>query len=264
MLKPLSRWTAPLTAALAAAAVVHAAPEAVLASGTDYETRLFVREAAEPGPTVLVMAGIHGNEPAPPQAVASLSTLELRRGRLIVVPEANRRALAASSRHTPGDRFLDLNRNFPIASRPEPRGVLATSLWRLLEQTRPDWVIDVHEGFDFRRQNPKSVGNSVTYVPHARVGACTARLGRALVTSMNRTIEHESKQFMLLAPGPEGSFARSATEMLALPSLVLETTRVAQPLVLRVDQHRRLLREALERIGLMSQSSKPALCPQGS
>jgi succinylglutamate desuccinylase len=258
VLKGLARWVMPL----GVAATVRAVPEAVLAPGTRYETSLFVHEAAEPGPSVLVVGGIHGNEPAPPRAVSTLTEIELPRGRLLFVPEANRRALAASSRHTPGDRFLDLNRNFPIASRREPRGVLATALWSLLEQHRPDWVIDVHEGFDYRRRNQKSVGNSVTYVPYARVGACSARLARHLVNDINRTIEDESKHFMLLAPGPEGSFARSATEALGVPSLVLETTRVAQPLALRVGQHRRLLSVALDRIGLTSATPRAAVCPK--
>jgi succinylglutamate desuccinylase len=244
-----------------AAALALAAPEAVIAGGTRYETSLVVRDGAEPGPTVLVMGGIHGNELAPPHAVAALSKLKLPRGRLLLVPEANRLALAANSRHTPGDRFVDLNRNFPIASRAEPRGVLATRLWRLLERSEPDWVIDVHEGFDFRRKNPKSVGNSVTYVPHARTGACSARLARQLVSAINRTVSDESKHFMLLAPGPEGSFARSATEALGVPSLVLETTRVAQPLELRVGQHQELLAEALDRIGLTSATRRAPLCP---
>jgi succinylglutamate desuccinylase len=207
------------------------------------------RSAPEPGPTVLVVGGMHGNEPAPPRAVRELTRIDVPRGRWLLVPEANRLALANSSRHTPGDRFLDLNRSFPIASRPTPRGVLGTALWRLLEQSQPDWVIDVHEGFDFHRRNPRSVGSSVTYVPHSRVGACSARLARQLVDTVNSTIDDPAKKFALLAPGPEGSFARSATEALGVPSLVLETTRVGQPLGLRVAQHRALLAQALDRIG---------------
>jgi succinylglutamate desuccinylase len=245
---------------LAAAAVVSAAPDPRIAPGTRYETPLHALAAPEPGPTVLVVGGIHGNEPAPPHAVRALARTQVQRGRLLLVAEANRLALASKSRYTPGDRFLDLNRSFPIASHASPRGVLATALWRLLEQHRPDWVIDVHEGFDFHRRNPKSVGSSVTYVPHARVGTCSGRLARQLVDAINPTIGDASKKFALLAPGPEGSFARSATEALGIPSLVLETTHGTQPLELRVSQHRALLGEALDRIGVTSALPRAAAC----
>jgi predicted deacylase len=200
-----------LSAVTGTAALVCAAPEALLAHGTRYQTPVVVRSGPEPGPTLLVVSGIHGNEPAPPHAVRQLSGVEPKRGRLVLVAEVNRLALASSSRHTPGDRFLDLNRNFPILADPEPRGVLAAALWRLLLQSAPDWVIDVHEGFDFHRKNPKSVGSSVTYVPDAQVGACSARLARELADGINATIDDDARTFVLLAPGPERSFARSAT-----------------------------------------------------
>lgn len=219
-----------------------------------------MREGGAPGPSVVVVAGIHGDEPAPPHAVRRLETITLRRGRLILVPEVNPRALARGTRFTPGARFLDLNRNFPTESRPEPRGPLARQLWRSLRDEKPDWVIDVHEGLDVNRRNPKSVGSSVTWVPHPRVGACSARLARHAVTAVNRTIADRRRHFTLLVPGPEGSFARSATETLGLPSLVLETTRVGQPLELRVRQHETMLRALLERLGLTSEAPRAAGC----
>ena len=218
------------------------------------------RTGSEHGITVLVVGGIHGNEPAPPHAVRALEEVDVRRGKLVLLPEANPKALAARSRHTPGARFLDVNRNFPIASRPEPRGPLATELWRFAKRTRPDWVIDVHEGFDFNRRNPKSVGSSVTWVPHRQVGACSARLARSVVDHMNESIEDESRHFTLLAPGPEGSFARSITESLGIPSLVLETTRALQPLEVRVAQHRRMLAFVLDQLAVTSPDAKRAPC----
>jgi predicted deacylase len=216
---------------------------------------IFVRTGAARGPTLLVVAGIHGNEPAPPLAARALVTSEIDRGRLVIVPEANRAALAKKSRHTPGARFLDLNRNFPIPGRRSARGRLASELWRLVERERPDFVVDVHEGFDFNRRNAKSVGSSVTYVPHARGGAEAARLGRHLVRTVNETIDDPSRHFTLIAPGPEGSFARSVAEELGIPSLVLETTRVRQPLELRVAQHHLLLAEIVARLGLRAEAS---------
>ena len=222
-----------------------------LAVATRFETTYHLLESGRPGPTVLVVAGIHGNELAPPEAARRLLEWRLRRGRLAVIPEANLTALRARSRYSPGELFSDLNRNFPTASRSEPRGVLATAIWTNLAKLGPDWVLDLHEGWGFNRRNKKSMGSSVVVVPDARVVAKTRPLARRLVERVNATLPDPSRHFTVIEPGPAGSFARSATERLGIPSFVFETTRVGQPLELRVTQHLILVREALEALGML-------------
>ena len=90
----------------------------LLAPGTRFSTPWFRVVGDEPGPTVAIIAGIHGNETAPPAAADLLTRSHLRRGSLWVVPEANRPALAATSRFTPNARSSNLHRNFPTSCSP--------------------------------------------------------------------------------------------------------------------------------------------------
>ena len=119
------------------------------------------------GPTVVLIAGMHGNEPAP---TAILRTL--RDGRSVhgidlwVVPAYNPDGLARGTRRNA--RGVDLNRNYPYdwapltgsyysgpkpASEPETRAMM-----RFLDDVRPDWILSFHQplnGVDIAVERPR-------------------------------------------------------------------------------------------------------------
>jgi predicted deacylase len=115
---------------------------------------------------------MHGDEPAGSYAAEQIRHWPIQAGRLVVVPRVNTLGLSAKTRWFPplkedtGQR--DLNRNFPTADRNLPRSPVAEALWELVEQQKPDFVIDLHEGFDFHSSNPKSVGSSIIFSMTAR------------------------------------------------------------------------------------------------
>jgi predicted deacylase len=199
----------------------------VLAPGTRFATPILRAEADRSGPTVLVVAGIHGNEAAGPVAARELASLRLERGRLLVVPEANRPALAARSRYTPGSRHGDLNRDFPTRQRGLPRGEMAHALCATSE----------------------SMGSSVVVCPEPSVRSEVEPMAARVLTAVNASIARPEAKFTRIQPGPDGSFARAMVEQRAIPALVLETTWT-QPLELRVAQHRLMIRCALEALGV--------------
>ena len=107
---------------------------------------LHVIEGREPGPTVLMQAGIHGDEVAGVHALSELLEEGLRptRGRLLVVPVMNAPAYRARLRAAPGG--LDLNRCFPgDASAPERERRLARTFMDLVLEERPALVCTLHE-----------------------------------------------------------------------------------------------------------------------
>lgn len=232
------------------ARVAHAAPRPTIAGATRFETPLHVVEAEHPGPTLLLVAGIHGNETAPPVAAASLVALALTRGRLVLIPEANRPALAARSRHTPGARDADLNRNFPRAPDDAPRGVLATALWDAIDAARPDWVLDLHEGWGFSAVST-SMGSSVVLASDPRVDGVAQPMAARVLAAVDATVRPPGHRFRLLQPGPAGSLARAVVERRGTPALVLETTWT-QPLQLRVAQQVLMVRTVLEALGMIA------------
>ena len=99
-----------------------------------------------PGSTVIIQAGIHGDEVAGVHALEELleEGVQPERGRLLVIPRMNPAACRARTRTAPGG--LDLNRCFPgdaEAEAAEPR--LAKAFMSLFEDEQPALVATLHE-----------------------------------------------------------------------------------------------------------------------
>jgi predicted deacylase len=107
------------------------------------------------GPTVLLVAGTHGDEYEGQILLHELArTLapDRVRGTLILVPSANHAAVTAGTRVSPIDNG-NLNRSYPGESGGTPTGQVAHLIGRGL-LPRADVVIDLHSG-----------GSNSTYVP---------------------------------------------------------------------------------------------------
>jgi hypothetical protein len=90
--------------------------------------------------TLLVLAGVHGDEPAGLLAVPSiLEAWSSERLRLIVLTPVNPVGAARSSRFN-GAR-ADINRDFVRFATPEARAVRS-----IFDDERPDFVLSLHEG----------------------------------------------------------------------------------------------------------------------
>lgn len=126
---------------------------------------LHVFDAAEPGPTVVMQAGIHGDEVAGVHALSELLEEDLRprRGRLLVCPVMNAPAYRARQRAAPGG--LDLNRCFPgDAAAAEREKRLARVFMDLVLDERPALVCTLHESQ--KRYDPAvvpSFGQTLVY-----------------------------------------------------------------------------------------------------
>jgi len=264
MFRIATRWViAPLTLIFAFAhaqspepAGQEAAEQRLLGEGTPFETPWFDRRGEEEGPTILITGGMHGNEPAGAAAAEAISNWTVKRGRLVVAPRMNLPALAANQRLIPDlpEPIGNLNRHFPTGG--EVKEGVATDLWKLLEAVEPDWVLDIHEGFAFRRINSGSVGSSVIACADERATA----LAKKMIAAVDETIEDEDRKFTLIQNPIEGSFARAAWENAGVPSMILETTYGKYPLPddkerrysvsFRARQHRLMVHTFLSELGM--------------
>jgi predicted deacylase len=61
--------------------IAERAAEQVLGAGTRFETSWFDHRGPEEGPTVLILGGMHGNEPAGPAAADAISNWTVKRWR---------------------------------------------------------------------------------------------------------------------------------------------------------------------------------------
>ena len=225
----------------------------VIAAGTPAATPYYVRDSGVSGPTVVITAGLHGDEPAGVYAADQIRHWPIKRGKLVVLPHANVAALQADKRLTPGEKHgvNNLNRDFPKASEDGPaRGALATALWGFVQQQRPAWLVDLHEGVDFSGRTNTSVGSSVIVFP-SQEGRTAAAAMRAAV---NATITNDSLHFTLRGPPVDGSLARAAGAHVGAHAMILETTVKGQPLSLRARQHRILVQALLKQLDMIDVS----------
>ncbi|KUG09437.1 succinylglutamate desuccinylase/aspartoacylase family protein [Solirubrum puertoriconensis] len=127
-----------------------------LPSGTVIDVPVHVFRATEPGPTVLLMAGMHGDE------VNGIETIRrmIRRGQLqhplrgtiIAIPILNIYGFLNFSREVPDGK--DVNRSFPGS----PRGSVASRVaHRFMREIMPlvDYGIDYHTGGAARSNHPQ-------------------------------------------------------------------------------------------------------------
>lgn len=229
----------------------------ILAEGTAAQTPCYVLRAKKSGPTILIIGGMHGNEPAGAAAAEQIASWNIGRGTLVIVPQANALALQARKRRTPGltGNAGDLNRAFPIGGK--PRKGIATALWSLVETYKPDWVIDLHEGYDFHRSNRKSVGSSIIHSAQKRAQT----LATKMIAAVDATIKSAAQRFDRIQTQVAGSLARAAWENAGIPSMIIETTTKTHALSYRVRQHRLLVHTLLHELGLTPSPPTTVLGP---
>lgn len=189
-----------------------------LAAGTKYATSLYVISSNKPGPVVMVVGGVHGNEKAGYTAARRISDYKVSRGTLLVIPEANKLAIQANRRSASGG--TDLNRDFPQSTSQAPKTVLSNAIYKTIKEYKVDWLIDLHEGYEYHK-NPKanSVGQTLIYYP------ANSALGTAqgIVNDLNKGISSSYRQFTLLRYPVKGSLARAAGDFLGVRSMIFET-----------------------------------------
>ncbi|MBN2269402.1 MAG: succinylglutamate desuccinylase/aspartoacylase family protein, partial [Sedimentisphaerales bacterium] len=221
-----------------------------MCEGSVWETRCYIVDSNKPGPVIMIVGGIHGDEPAGSRAAEQIRHWEITKGKLIVLPRANVPALSRKTRLMPDlpEVYGNLNRNFPQASGESGKCDLSKALWSVVCIERPDWLLDLHEGYDFTQINSKSVGSSLIAAESSEIAA----QARRMLDAVNETIEDPNKKLVLKGSPATGSLARSAFEILAVKAMILETTYKEQPISLRTRQHRIMVHRLLRDLAMVS------------
>jgi len=255
---PAAAPSTPVAAPSAPAAVPAALPAARsvaekplwIGEGTAYATPYYVIDSGKPGPTVLVVGGVHGNEPAGAGAAEEIRHWTIACGKLVVLPQASRPALAAATRSIPSTgpgaaaagEESNLNRCFPSAPNESPKGPLAAAIWKMVEGVRPDWLIDLHEGIGTAGEGDASVGSSII---SSRLASAKER-AQSMLETVNATIGDTKKCFVLKSQPIMGSLARGTGDRLGAATIIAETTSKGQPRSLREREHRIIVHRLLE------------------
>ncbi|MGE5654344.1 MAG: succinylglutamate desuccinylase/aspartoacylase family protein [Bacillota bacterium] len=212
----------------------------LLLRGSRFATAYYVIQGQFPGPTVMINAGTHGNEPAGIEAARALRHTRLTKGKLVILPTLNVRAFRKHIRGTP-----DINRAFPSTMGGTSRHPLAAAVLRLAMKQRPRWVIDMHEATGYSAINRSRLGQSILTSPRSKAYTTA----RALIARINRSIGPKNHRFthrMMERPGS----LRTALSRLGIRSMTVETS-INIPRIWRVHYHAEIVRLLMRQTGLI-------------
>ena len=213
----------------------------VLMPGTIMETTLHIITAPEEGPTVMFIGGVHGDEIAGWMAAEKLTGWSVDRGKLLVLPRANAFAVTTNTHYYPG--MDNLNVSFPGSANGNVTQRLAAAIYAVMEEFKPQWVVDFHEALEFDRIKEGELGQTLIYPWE---GSSMEVIDR-IIDGLNENIEEELYRYRVQRGGIKGGTIY-ASRLLGLESFTIETTRKL-PLERRISEHlqaARLLLEILE------------------
>lgn len=131
--------------------------------GTDSELDVYTIRGTEPGPTLLLLGGIQGDEPGGYLAADLYADLTLKKGSLIVVPRANFLSIVENSRGSNGD----MNRKFAGESVGADRDAAVVAIIKQLMR-KSDFFLNLHDGSGYFApkwespvRNPMRFGQSI-------------------------------------------------------------------------------------------------------
>ena len=200
--------------------------------GTRFQTSYFVKTGAAPGPTIVVVGGVHGDEVAGYLAARQLKKWTVENGTLVVISDANVPAIKANR------RFVGRNMNalFPGAKTGDGNQQLAAAIWDLIKQSKPDLLLTLHESRGFYVENRARYGQTFTF----DFPTYAPEFGR-VADALNQNIAPGRERFSLKIEAFATCPTFCATKYLGIPATSIETARPL-PLSRRIDYQLRALR----------------------
>lgn len=216
--------------------------EQKIMEGTPYETTMTVIESAQPGPTVFVVAGVHGDEAAAWNAGYLLQKAEIKTGKLYVIAPGN--ALGAKNLTRYVVDKLDLNRSFPGNPNGNPAEQIADAILSQIKEAQPVMLLDLHEARNSSLSRDY-LGSSLIYTELD--GMEDFFFDMMIATQMGDIC---SEPFAIHSPGPVGSINRTVTCELSIPSITVETFR-GYPMERRISDQLDIVQYALRYYGMI-------------
>ena len=151
--------------------------------------------------TILILGGIHGDEPAGSRAILQLmddinTNINIKNiklnNRLILIPYVNYCALQINKRSVP--LIGDLNRKFPSTENYN-ENKLHPIIKQILKFTKEaDFIIDFHEGWGYYKENNGSIGSTIS--PTNTI--ISNQVTDLVYNNLNNNITEDNKKFTIL------------------------------------------------------------------
>lgn len=188
-----------------------------LLEGDKYETEVTVIKSPNAGPSVYVIAGIHGDEEAAWQAGKLLKRVTVKSGTLYVIAPANKYGAVSHSRYI---GKTDPNRVWPGDPDGNNAERVAYSIFNDVKDKDPDFVFDLHEARVISADRD-FLGSSLIY---SSLDVFPDDLFMDIMddSQTGKICNHKLNSY---SPGPAGSINRTMTEKLGKPTFTVETFR---------------------------------------
>lgn len=114
------------------------------------------------GPTLLLIAGTHGNEPAGTVGLEQFakSNINISKGKIIMIPRVNKIGLFLGTRWGFNSFFpIDYNRNYPSSVHEIATDHINRQIINYTQYA--DFTVDFHEGWGFNITEPDSMGSGI-------------------------------------------------------------------------------------------------------
>jgi len=121
---------------------------AMWVAAQDWNFTLHKHQSGQPGPTMLVIGGIQGDEPGGFNAASLLTTdYSIQSGEVWVVPNLNFESIIKRSRGVHGD----MNRKFKDIKDKDPEYELVQKIKSIIRDEQVDIILNLHDGSGFYR-----------------------------------------------------------------------------------------------------------------
>ncbi len=211
-----------------------------LMKGTRYQTPFYNKRGPMSGPTVVIVGGCHGDEPAGYLAARKLKDWKVQAGTLVLVPDAHIEAIRRNVRAYP----RNMNRLFPGKKNGDAMEKLAYEIWELTKKSKPDLVLTLHESRDFYANDPKRYGQTFTFdfdelrPQFAKVAA-----------EVNEGLSPKKHHFLMKVEPFTTCPTYCAYKYLRVPATSIETSKTL-PLPLRINYQLKACQAFFEEVGL--------------
>lgn len=247
-------------------------------AGTDYALDVYRIQGDEPGKTLLIIGGIQGDEPGGYLTADRYVDIGLRRGRLIIVPRANLKAIILGQRGPDGD----MNRQFH--DRPE-RSLMLPVVRKIQGlMAEADLLLNLHEGWGYHRptyvdaqRNPNRYGQSL--IVDADTYTCTngtrlplGEIGRRILQQVNAQITkpaYHLHYFNTRTEQPEtphSAMRKTATyyalRQYCIPAFGVEASKNLPGLTMKIWTHQQVIDAFMQYLDILPQlPTDPAVAP---
>ena len=188
------------------------------------------------GPTLLLIGGTHGNEPAGSVGLEEFikSNVKIKKGKIIIISRVNKLGLLLNTRWGyNGFLPVDYNREYPSKITESAGDYINRQVIEYIKNA--DFVVDFHEGWGYNIVEPESMGSGI-YPSNTELAKS---IGNKLLGVINDTISDSDKKFTINYDSPRiPNSLDSYCSAIHKNYILIETSGQddIQPMELRVKQ----------------------------